>query len=85
MVQPYYAEFVQGLNIDQLLELLEAANFMGVKQLMALTAANFATRIKGKSTEEMREILKIEDDLTDEDRARLEEEKDWFPTDISSF
>ena len=77
MVQPFYAEYT-NLEQTMLFELITAANYMDIKPLMDLTCLIVALMIKGKSTEEMRVIFNIENDLTPEEEAQAREEHSWI-------
>ena len=48
MVAPWYADFVE-VEQETLFELVLAANYLDIKQLLELTCAKVASMIKGKS------------------------------------
>ena len=62
----YYTEFVE-MPRDRLEDLLLAANYLDIKPLLELCCAKFATYLKGKTIEEIREEFKIENDFTPEE------------------
>jgi S-phase kinase-associated protein 1 len=63
------------LEIDQslLIELIMAANYLNIKDLLDLTCAKVASMIKGKSPEQIREMFGIENDFTPEEEAKIRE------------
>jgi S-phase kinase-associated protein 1 len=50
---------------------------MDIKGLLELACAKVATFIKGKTTEEIRELFGIENDFTPEEEAEIREENKW--------
>ena len=61
-----------------LIDVCMAANFLGVQPLLDLTCAAVASMIKGKTTEEIRELFNIENDFTPEEENRIKEENKWI-------
>merc|ERR1712166_1402162 len=59
---PWDAEFINKLPKRQLFQLILGSNYMDCKSLLHLGCAKVATMIKGKSPEEIKEILGEEDD-----------------------
>jgi S-phase kinase-associated protein 1 len=76
VVQEWYAEFVEGADKD-MFELILGANFMDIKPLLELTCAYTASKIKGKSPEEIRKIFDVTNDFTPEEEAQIREENKW--------
>merc|ERR1719433_993142 len=58
---PWDADFVNKLAKRQLFQLILGANYMDCKSLLHLGCAKVATMIKGKSPEEIKQILGEED------------------------
>ena len=56
------AEYINALPKRQLFQLILGANYMDCKSLLHLGCAKVATMIKGKSPEEIKQILGEEDD-----------------------
>merc|ERR1711910_202882 len=56
-------------NQNQLFELIMAANFMNIESLINLCCAYVASLIKGKTTEEMREALAMDDEEEEEETS----------------
>lgn len=65
------------LSYDDMFELMQAANYLDIKSLLALTCAKTASLIKGKSPQEVREMFNIENDFSPEEEAALIEENKW--------
>lgn len=63
---------------NYLFELILAANYLDIQPLLDLTCATMATRIKGKTPEEIRQIFNIANDFTPEDDAAFHDEKNWY-------
>lgn len=67
------------LEIDQslLIELIMAANYLNIKDLLDLTCAKVASMIKGKSPEQIRSMFGIENDFSPEEEAKIRDENRW--------
>ena len=61
-------------DIETLLELMVAANFLDINSLLDLTSAKIASLIKGKNPDEIRRILNMENDI-DEIEEQVNNEK----------
>ena len=81
MTQTWYQDFVSdqnlGENNDMLFDLLTAANFMGIKELLDLSCLKVTFQLTGKSAEEIRQILRLPQ-LTPEEEAQAREEHKWI-------
>ncbi|CCW68372.1 unnamed protein product [Phytomonas sp. Hart1] len=62
---------------EALIDVIMAANFLNVKDLLDLTCAFVANMIRGKSAEQIRELFNIENDFTPEEEAKIREENRW--------
>ena len=62
---------------ELLFQLILAANYLDIKGLLDLGCKTVANQVKGKSTEEMREIFGLTNDFTPDEWARLEKETEW--------
>ncbi|XP_074310410.1 SKP1-like protein 1A [Silene latifolia] len=69
-------EFVK---VDQstLFDLILAANYLNIKDLLDLTCQTVADMIKGKTPEEIRETFNIKNDFTPEEEAEIRKENQW--------
>jgi S-phase kinase-associated protein 1 len=80
MDQEWYQDFVDDKNLgsrDMLFDLLTAANFMGIKELLDLTCLKVTFQLTGKNAEEIREILRLPE-LTPEEERQAREEHKWI-------
>eukprot|EP01006_Ploeotia_vitrea_P024579 TRINITY_DN57409_c0_g1_i1.p1 TRINITY_DN57409_c0_g1~~TRINITY_DN57409_c0_g1_i1.p1 ORF type:complete len:202 (+),score=15.78 TRINITY_DN57409_c0_g1_i1:33-608(+) len=60
------------------LDVMRAANFLNVKDLLDLTCACLASMVMYKSVEEIRTLFNITNDFTPEEEARLKKENECF-------
>ncbi|MCL7047730.1 hypothetical protein MKW94_027951 [Papaver nudicaule] len=70
------AEFVK---VDQatLFDLILAANYLNIKELLDLTCQTVADMIKGKTPEEIRKTFNIKNDFTPEEEEEVRRENQW--------
>lgn len=54
-----------NVNVDTLLEIVMAANYLDIKELFQLSCLTTANIIKGRTPEEIRSVFHIENDLDD--------------------
>uniref|UniRef100_A0A0E0LJM2 SKP1-like protein n=1 Tax=Oryza punctata TaxID=4537 RepID=A0A0E0LJM2_ORYPU len=72
-------EFV-NIEVKPLHDLLLAAHFLDIKGLFDITCRKVADMLKGKTSEEMRQILSIPNDFTEEEHKAIKENNPWvFP------
>ena len=74
---PWYTDFVNNLEQEELFELILASNYLDIKPLLELTCAKVATMIKNKSIPDIRKFFSIENDFTPEEEAQIMEENKW--------
>ena len=69
-------EFVK---VDQgtLFQLILAANYLNIKELLDLTCYTVASMIRGKSPEEIRKAFNIKNDFTPEEEEEVRREHQW--------
>ena len=80
LVSEFDYNFIQ-VEQEVLFELILAANYMDIKDLLDLTCATVASMIKGKSPEEIRKTFDIVNDFTPEQEAQIREENKWAEED----
>eukprot|EP00246_Nothoceros_aenigmaticus_P014595 TRINITY_DN565_c0_g1_i1.p1 TRINITY_DN565_c0_g1~~TRINITY_DN565_c0_g1_i1.p1 ORF type:complete len:159 (-),score=42.79 TRINITY_DN565_c0_g1_i1:678-1154(-) len=67
------------VKVDQatLFDLILAANYLNIKNLLDLTCQTVADMIKGKSPEEIRKTFNIKNDFTPEEEEEVRRENQW--------
>ncbi|XP_070492837.1 S-phase kinase-associated protein 1-like [Chironomus tepperi] len=65
------------VELNQLYEMITAANYLEIPQLLWLTTRKIAYMIKGKSPEEIRTIFNIENDWTPQELEAVQKENQW--------
>eukprot|EP00249_Psilotum_nudum_P009427 c21929_g1_i1 orf=415-891(-) len=75
-VKSFDADFVK---VDQqtLFDLILAANYLNIKNLLDLTCQTVADMIKGKTPEEIRRTFNIKNDFTPEEEEEVRRENQW--------
>ncbi|CAN6485257.1 unnamed protein product [Victoria cruziana] len=75
-IKAWDAEFVK---VDQatLFDLILAANYLNIKNLLDLTCQTVADMIKGKTPEEIRKTFNIKNDFTPEEEEEVRRENQW--------
>lgn len=76
-VDEWDANFIELEKVDDIIDLVIAANFLDIEPLVALGCAKIATYIKGKSVEEIRDVFGIQNDFTPQEEQQLREENKW--------
>ncbi|KAG6498315.1 SKP1-like protein 1 [Zingiber officinale] len=69
-------EFVK-LNNSSLFDIVIAANYLDIEELVDLVLETVADRIKGKQAQEIRQQFNIENDFTPEEEEALRRENSW--------
>lgn len=62
---------------ETLIDVIMAANFLNMKDLLDLTCATVASIVKGKTPEQIRQLFNIENDLTPEEEEKILKENRW--------
>ncbi|KAM3144457.1 suppressor of kinetochore protein mutant [Paramecium bursaria] len=71
------ADFIDIGNLEELFDIILAANYLDIKSLLELSCAKVATFIKNKTPEEIRKTFNIQNDLTQEEEQQIREENKW--------
>eukprot|EP00253_Pinus_taeda_P035292 PITA_35292 len=69
-------ELVKGYE-DTLFDLIVAANYLNIKNLLDLTCQTVADMIKGKTPEEIRKTFNIKNNFTPEEEEDVRRENQW--------
>ncbi|EOA23196.1 hypothetical protein CARUB_v10018694mg [Capsella rubella] len=79
MLEDWDKEFMKSLDVDTILQLMEAASDLNVNggSLLDLTCKSIADSMKDKSVEEMRKLFNIVNDYTPEEEEAIRKEQAW--------
>uniref|UniRef100_A0A915D576 Skp1-related protein n=1 Tax=Ditylenchus dipsaci TaxID=166011 RepID=A0A915D576_9BILA len=66
-----------NVPMEQIVELLLAANYLDIKSLYLYGCQTVAALMKNKSPEEVRELFQLEDDMTEEEKDTIRKENVW--------
>ena len=69
LVDEYDAKFIDLENLEEIYEIILAANYLDIRSLLDLGCAKVASQIKKQSPEEVRKVFNIENDFTPEEEA----------------
>ena len=83
VVDDFSAGFINELELNDLIDLTVAANFMEIQSLLDLCTAKIASMCKDKSEEEIFKTFGINDQFTEEERAKVKEENQWLEDNIN--
>jgi len=72
---PWDAEYINKMNKKTIFQVILGANYMDLPSLLHLGCAKIATLIKGKSPDEIKQILSDDNDIPSSD-AKEEVKKD---------
>ena len=65
------------IGLDIIFELILASNYLDIKSLLELGSAKISSILKGKTTEELKNIFNITNDFTPEEEQQIIEENKW--------
>jgi len=66
-----------AIDKPMLFELVLAANYLDIKDLLDVTCLSIASMLKGKSPEEIRKVFNIKNDFTPEEEEQVKKENEW--------
>ena len=75
-IEPWDKDFI-GKDLVLINHILVAANYMDIKDLLDLAAKTVANMMKGKTTEQLREMFNIVNDFTPEEEEEIRKENAW--------
>ncbi|KAI5332563.1 hypothetical protein L3X38_022692 [Prunus dulcis] len=73
----FYQDFVKDESTEHIMELILAADYLHVDDLLEVLNQCVADRIKNKSVEYVRKLFGVENDFTPEEEQKLREEYAW--------
>ncbi len=76
------ANFLEKMPLDDVVNLVVAANFMGIHPLIDLCSAKIAIYFKDKGEEEVLKEFNINEPLTEEEKNKIIEENKWIEDNI---
>ena len=82
LIDEWSFNYIDKFNMDDLVNLTVAANFMGINSLLDLCCAKIASLCKDKSEEEVFKIFNITEDFTDEEREKIRKDNQWIEDNI---
>ncbi|KAF8093912.1 hypothetical protein N665_0374s0004 [Sinapis alba] len=71
------AEFMKNMDQGMLFDLIMAANYLIIKDLLVLIFKTIADMIKDFSVDEVRTFFNIKSDFTPEEEAAIRDENQW--------
>lgn len=81
LVDDWDRKFLDKLQMEDghasLFDVMQAANFLNINDLLDLTCGCVASMIRGKSAEQIREMFKIEKDFAPGEEEKIKEENGW--------
>ena len=72
-INEWDVNFINSMELDDLFDLINAANDMKINSLLELACAKMSSLMKGKSAQEIRAMFNIECDLTEDELKEYEE------------
>ncbi|KAH0775718.1 hypothetical protein KY290_007129 [Solanum tuberosum] len=76
-IKKFDKEFLKDKSYQNMFELLVAANYLHISDLMNLLYQKIADKIKNKSVNAVRQIFGLVNDYTPEEEERVREEHKW--------
>ena len=73
VIDEWDVNFINSIELDNVFDLINAANYMDISSLLDLSCAKIASLMKGKTAQEIRTMFNIECDLTEEELKEYEE------------
>jgi len=74
--------FVDGMSLEELVDVTVASNFMEIQSLLDLTCAKIASLCKDKTEEEIFQTFGVTETFSEEEKAKIREENKWIEENI---
>lgn len=74
----WQTDWLKGLNIEVIMELILASNFLDIKPILDSCCKYIAKMIAGKTVPEIRELFNIKNDFTPEEEEQIAKENAWI-------
>jgi S-phase kinase-associated protein 1 len=78
----FEAEFLKEESNEGIKEMILAANYLDIKEMLEFLNQSVADRIQNKSVEYVRNFFGIDNDFSPEEEAKLREEFAWAFEDV---
>ncbi|KAL0403503.1 UNVERIFIED_CONTAM: SKP1-like protein 11 [Sesamum radiatum] len=75
-------EFLSGEEMSALFQIILAANYLNIKDLLSAVAQRIADMMKNKSVKWVRKTFGIENDFTEEEEKAIQDEYPWAYEDV---
>lgn len=75
---PVWEDNFFSLGQAELLEILLAADYLSMSELVNVITKKVASMIRGRTPAEIRDILQIENDFTKEEEEQIRKENEWI-------
>ncbi|TMW93604.1 hypothetical protein EJD97_011402 [Solanum chilense] len=76
-IEEFNMNFVKDMSYERLFEMIFAANYLHISDLMDLLCMTIADRVKHKSVIAIRQIFGVTNDYTPEEEEKLREDHKW--------
>lgn len=77
-MSPHILSFLEHLDDDQLGSLTNAANYLSCPVILELTCKFIADKMQNRSLDELKSLLGVEKELSDESKAVFENDFGWM-------
>ncbi|PKI56597.1 hypothetical protein CRG98_022980 [Punica granatum] len=76
VIEKWDSEFI-NVDLPNLIEILQAANYLDIKDLLSLAGQAVANMIKGRSVEDIRRIFNIKNDFSPDEETEVKRQNQW--------
>jgi len=78
IIDEWSADFIEKFDVEVLVDLTVAANYMEIQCLLDLVCAKLASMCKDKSEEEIFSTFGVKEPFTEEEKTKIKEENKWI-------